>query len=251
MTGPTLVGGCLGSPCALSSGKKKITLRLVCTIQSSHVSVAKLPLENECPPLSLANSLWEIPCLDLFLCHFASVKRSFAISKMVCIFGLSQKDEFMVVVVSFSPRCCLGHLCPLKGWLLPSSPLHEGLEEGCVAPFPQLKLYRYLKSPLGPWPSALRLPQSPGLFRGSACRCSSFPPECGWPPLAWLSSHISPLLTRAARGHFLVTELKTPGQVAVLLRRQVDCMFSEDRPPEKRQPDIPLTLRFKAQAPPM
>lgn len=130
MTGPTLVGGCLGSPCALSSGKKKITLRLVCTIQSSHVSVAKLPLENECPPLSLANSPWEIPCLDLFLCHFASVKRSFAISKMVCIFGLSQKDEFMVVV-SFSPPCCLGHLCPLKGWLLPSSPLHEGLEEGC------------------------------------------------------------------------------------------------------------------------
>lgn len=131
MAGPTPMGGCLGSPCALSSGRKKITLWLVCTIQSSHISVAKLPLENECPSLSLANSPWEIPCLDLFLCHFASVKRSFATSEMVCIFGLSQKEEFMVVVVSFSPPCCLGHLSPLKCWLLPGYPLHEGLEAGC------------------------------------------------------------------------------------------------------------------------
>lgn len=122
MAGPTPMGGCLGSPCALASGRKKITLWLVCTIQSSHISVAKFPLEKECPSLSLANSPWETPCLDLFLCHFASVKRSFATSEMVCIFGLSQKEGFMVVVVSFSPPCCLGHLSPLKGWLLPVTP---------------------------------------------------------------------------------------------------------------------------------
>lgn len=65
--------------------------------------------------------------------------------------------------------CCFIWSSVLPGAPFPSErlaparyPLMKGWRRA-VAPFPPLKLYRYLKSPLDPWPSALHLLRSPGL----------------------------------------------------------------------------------------
>lgn len=189
--------------------------------------MAKPPVKSKCTPLSSENSFaLETQQLDLFTCYFASMKRSFAISLMVCILQpleLFPKGRVCCVCVCGFFHYALGAAegtflfwkagsCPVAqppGLTCGQTPSTQGRSRA-VAPFPRLELRHYLKSLVKPWPSVLYLPQPPGLFRGSLGWCSAFFPKV-WLVIFGVAvvAHIT-LNARVPCGRLLFTESSAP-----------------------------------------